>query len=322
MIDHFTLGSPLHVGDIELLPFNQLQSSLTMDGADLELFLGKTVARAVTLASTSKEAIAQAEPIIDDALTVLRIALDVNKIAPEEERLQRRGSSFLTRRTSTPAAVMVYWRRGRAPYTFEVDQGIRADLAERIRELKAGYSVATESLVRDAMLRALHWIGSSILRDDHDDKIVDLCTALECVFVAHGDERQKAAYIASRYVLVGLAVERAWVTLHPLDVFLLYGVRNRIIHGEARRLSNKRTTKSLRFVALEAYKRMSLLSRAHPEADNLSALLAHAKTPSNLDQAIAFIEKVGTTQPKAVTDARATVLGTLKGMRADSGKPA
>ncbi len=77
----------------------------------------------------------------------------------------------------------------------------------RIRqELKYGVNHPITDLV---LIRALEWIGESIKRESLDDKIVDICTALETWLVIKSDQIKGEA-IAMRMMLLQTQLDKVF----------------------------------------------------------------------------------------------------------------
>jgi hypothetical protein len=94
------------------------------------------------------------------------------------------------------------------------------DLAKAIGETGKGVQVR--------FIRAMEWIGSSVVRENIDDKIVDLCTALEA-FLATKANPMKGEIIVLRMMLLSELLGRPFWA--PSKVLGLYEKRSDIVHG-------------------------------------------------------------------------------------------
>ncbi len=97
--------------------------------------------------------------------------------------------------------------------------------------------------------RALEWIGSSVTRPAFDDKVVDLCTALECVLCSKSDGMKGEALTIRQMILAeSIGSGPSFETPHVL--YGLYEIRSSIVHGSANRICNQHNVVSLMTVAL------------------------------------------------------------------------
>ena len=99
---------------------------------------------------------------------------------------------------------------------------------EFIGKLAPLYDGTIQGRFRDALLRSIEWIGVSITRQYRDHQVVDLCTALEAVLTTIDDGRKGEA-IALRSMLLSVALDRPFTD--PQEVYILYELRSRIVHG-------------------------------------------------------------------------------------------
>jgi len=85
--------------------------------------------------------------------------------------------------------------------------------------------------------RALEWIGSSITRPQYDDRVVDLCTALECV-LSNSSDKRKAEALTVRQMVLSESLGYGPFFEVPHLVYDMYLMRNNIVHGSATRICN------------------------------------------------------------------------------------
>lgn len=97
--------------------------------------------------------------------------------------------------------------------------------------------------------RALEWIGSSMTRTNPDDKVVDLCTALECVLCNESDGR-KGELLTIRQMVLADTVGSGPSFETPHVLYGEYLLRNKVIHGAATRVCTHHHAASLTRVAL------------------------------------------------------------------------
>jgi hypothetical protein len=197
---------------------------------------------------------------IDTSLAVLRTTMvESNAFAPVDELfLQQRGRRFVTRRLTGDRGRQSGMHRGFAPVTLDLRKR-QAPQAGRIFAAASGMSATISPLydntysasLTSALLRALEWIGSSITRDSYDDKVVDLCTAMECMLSTKSDGLKGQA-IALRYMLLTERVSKNYVYYHA--VLPVYEIRSQVIHGSRRRVASGQDYQLMREIAINTFR--------------------------------------------------------------------
>jgi hypothetical protein len=229
---------------------------------------------------------------LDTSLNVLRLGLALAPIGLvfDDFYLQRRSPYFAVREVGGPARVG--FNRG-----FE-----RADLDLRESDLgkqfgaalvagAAGFSGEVRRLfdgslpksIAASLLRGLEWIASSLTREHMDDKIVDLCTAMECMLAVKSDGRKGEA-IALRYtLLVGL---RSGHYEYPHAPLPIYEVRSTIIHGSDRRVATSREYEAMRRVAVNTLRLALELVQRETDITSVGKLITRLETEENIERAM------------------------------------
>lgn len=294
-IEFLALDEGISVGGVTFGPISEqaLDEIERLSGpraAELtELHLGDTFARTTVHAGTKPRAVLRAKPLIDDALDILRVAISSCYIVPEHQRLQRRGSHYFAYLCSDPG-------NGGAGGEFGVDALLGVDahlLTSIVTRLESLGVVLNEGLpkkVREPVRRALIGFGESMTRVNLDSRFVDLCTALEAALCMQHDAR-KAQAIVVRYMLTLYATEDPIFTTHPLEIYDLYLVRSRIVHGSARRVATEEDCRKLRLVLEDAIDRLILIAINNRHLRSLSAIFEAMATVESLRNIIAFADK-------------------------------
>ena len=249
-------------------------------------------------AAAQKKALERGKAAIDDAINVFRVVIARSRFIPEHQRLQTRGLHYYVRPVSTPRSGQAGAQLGfRA-----IELGVSGDLLEFINEWSQKYyiafNVSTPAKLREPIARTLTWIGSSAARENYDDRIVDLCTALESLLSMKHDPR-KAEAIALRYMLLGFAVGEVGYVTHPFAIYKIYLMRNDIVHGTDRLVCDNEDYKSLLYVALDAVDRMLKFVTAYPSCNTLSKIFDRIRSLEALQEITSFIETFPAPQESA-----------------------
>ena len=133
--------------------------------------------------------------------------------------------------------------------------------------------------VRERLLRATRWISRSVLHEDHDHKIVDLCTALEVMLLPNYYGGQKGQLVALRYWLVG-------GYMNPSGMLNLYEDRSDIVHGTVQGTAWAMDTWHLRGECVSVLANILKLAKDNPEVTTLEGVIATVEIPPRLDEFI------------------------------------
>ena len=228
----------LTIGDVVFREFTQelaqeWQFDKASDFSREVLFgiVGLPVGIVTVQGRSARKAAQRAQDSFERALNTLRVSVGSftrTKIW-DRELLQRRGQACVIRETSPEPKLI---STGGGLMTDPIDLVLtpqRVDSAnEFIGKLTPLYDGTIQGGLRDALLRSIEWIGVSITQQYRDHQIVDLCTALEAVLTTIGD-RRKGEAIALRSMLLSVALDRPFTD--PQEVYLLYELRSRVVHG-------------------------------------------------------------------------------------------
>lgn len=130
--------------------------------------------------------------------------------------------------------------------------------------------------------RALEWIGSSITRPRYDDRVVDLCTALECV-LSNSSDKKKAEALTIRQMVLSQYLGYAPYFEVPHILYNLYLMRNDIVHGSDTRICNQNHAFSLMRLSLSVMVAIAQISEANKKGfPNASKLVQHLDSQNGL----------------------------------------
>ena len=235
----------------------------------------KTIAIVSVKAGSQKKAIDKAKNEIDDALNVLRVSLLALRTAHPIQRLQRRGLDYLVRRAVQPDFITWGGEHGMAPFEIGITGQIASTIENRIAVCLISEIPNLPPEITGPIHRSVQWIGSALTRDNVDDGIIDLCTALEAALCIKGDQSKSGA-IALRHFMVKFAAGDTTYYKSPFEIVDLYGLRNRILHESARRVASNSDFAALSSVAVETLDTYMKVLRGDqiPTSNEVAALLA------------------------------------------------
>jgi hypothetical protein len=261
--------------------------------------VGRTTAFTVVKAGSPGRAVERARIEIDDALNTLRFALAGSILAniPDAAMLFRRGEASAVKARSSGRIELINWRRGFKPMGFEVHRRTADSVRRYLEPINALVEGQTPGKLRSRLLRALHWIGTSITRESHDDKIIDLCTALETLLTSRSDER-KAEAVALRSILLAATLGQAFSD--PFPVYQLYERRSEIVHGSALRVCGQKDYAHLLWIATTIATQFAELAGRNSSITTHAKLIAAIERPDLLSQVIAWLEPYPDPVPRSV----------------------
>ena len=202
-------------------------------------------------AGTADKALERAQILFDRALNILRVCIGSFRpsLIWDEQLLQRRSGLSSIRQLDDPVASVearLDWTS--VPIHLEVSGMLADSTNEFIERLTPIYDGTIQDSLRDALLRSLEWIGLSITREDYDDKVVTLLTALE-VALTDKNDRRKGETIAFRVMLLSLTSNNGYFVPSSDVVYRLYRLRNAIIHEADRGKCGEEDYRALRRIA-------------------------------------------------------------------------
>jgi hypothetical protein len=195
-------------------------------------------------------ALDRTQKAVDSALHALRLCFSQFGFRiPDDQLLMRRQGLYVARVRGESGWTRSGFERLLSPMDLELDDLLRDSTLNVADSIAAIYTEILPEKIRLRFVRAVEWIGSSVTREHYDDKIVDLCTALEC-FLVPSTEGKKGERIALRCMLLGM-VSEGWFH-DPRDVLRLYEQRSMVVHGSERDISSEAECNLLRRWAKDA----------------------------------------------------------------------
>ena len=228
----------LTIGDVVFREFTQqLADEWEFDKASglfrevLFEIVGLPVGIVKTRGRSARKAAERAQDLFERALNTLRVSVGsfTRTRTLDRQLLQKRGKARVMRET-VPEAKLISTGGGRIndPIDLVLSPHLVSSTDEFIGKLTPLYDGTIQGRFRDALLRCIEWIGVSITREYRDHQVVDLCIALEAVLTTKCDGKKGEA-VALRSMLLSVALDPPFTD--PQEVYSLYELRSRIVHG-------------------------------------------------------------------------------------------
>lgn len=294
-------GSELEVGSVV---FSQLTRPVADEwlrrpdarvyAEDLEKFVGMTVATTRVFAGDTAAALQGARNSVDRALGTLRFAIGTNLFRlPDVQLLFRRDRFGMVTRVDDPGDWRTSGELGFRPVRLEVAAGLRSHVDDTVRDLNEFSKSGLRRDIKVRVERAVHWMGASSTRESPDDRLVDLCTAVETFLATRADARKGEA-IAFRSMLLGLAAGDGFID--PLRLFEFYERRSELVHGSALGVCGLHDCDILRMQIARLLRQFMKVALERQPA-GFGALLSLLATPHNVGLAHGWLRDRG---PKGV----------------------
>jgi hypothetical protein len=299
-------SSPIEIGGVRL--YNMTAENAAGMGIEKEkplyqpffdALVGHAVASVISRGNDPKKVVERAREKLRTALNLLRLALvdHTTRIIlwkiHDSQLMFRDGEHYVIREKlkDSPSATHMGWEMGSYRTTIlTVDEKIykqAEELNKFTQELFATQTIQGD--IREHFVRTIEWIGSSLRRETNDDKIVDLCVALETL-LAKQDDGMKGELIALRSMLLCLHLKKPWYD--PEFVLYLYEKRSDIVHGSRRGVGTTSDYDRGMMLAIEVF-RDSLTYAKDNKIIKHSKFLAALQDAENLSTAVNWLKQSG-----------------------------
>ena len=290
-------AGPLTIGDVVFRKFTEeLAQEWEFDKASgrfreaLSRIIDLPVGIVAVEGRLPEKATERALDSFERALNTLRVGIGfaVRTRIWDRQLLQRRGQ-FRVIREICPEPKLI--STGGGLITDPLDLAMTPTLVNSANEFVSRLAPLCDGTAqgrfRDALLRCIDWIGVSITRQNHDHKIVDLCTALETVLTAK-DDKGKGEAIALRQMLLSTALDQGFTD--PQEVYSLYKLRSRIIHGAALGVSGENDYIKSRSLAERVLLQVLRLNEASGPFRRPIELIRCLERRDRLEKALAWLD--------------------------------
>ena len=184
------------IDDVTFSLFDELRAAAwgISDREHERYLVGKVVARVQVRAGKVELALERAKDKVNTALNILRICGAPIPMIHDEQLQQRWGQDWLSKNVSaSDHPIRGGWQRGDEPIDLQLFGAIHDHFSEELSELRPILESKIPKDLNDRIFKALEWIGSSVTRGNYDDKVIDLCTALETLLTVKSDVRKGEA---------------------------------------------------------------------------------------------------------------------------------
>jgi len=247
-------------------------------------------------AGSRDKAVERATVEFDTALSALRVSLSsFPRFGIHDwQLLQRRSEVHAVKRARPGERALPGWRRGFkiSPLDFRQSPDPAADpllghALTTAAQLKPLFDGRIAGKLAAQLRRALDAIGGSITRERDDDKVVDLCTALEALLATKAD-RRKAEAITARRLLLAATVRDAISS--PFELYGLYLLRSEVVHGSSRDVCGPTEARLLFRIAFEVLVDLVAFLQQDPVITRHAGLLQAIDTPATRAKVLGFLD--------------------------------
>jgi len=175
------------------------------------------------------------------------------------------------------------WHRTFRPLIVDMGAHISKGLSSEFSGLLVIANGELPDEISGHLKRATTWISYSVARERLDDKIVDLCTALEILLLPAYRQGRKGEMIALRQRLLG----SDW---NPADVLALYELRSKIVHGSALNVCNYLDYWNLLLICFNVLQNLVRFAKDNPEIYTAEDLVTALETEENLKGVIRLFD--------------------------------
>lgn len=252
-----------------------------------DALIGQSIGLAKVKAGTYRKAVERASDEIDLALNVLRVAIASYRpgLIYDFQLMQRRGNHYLAKKIRSNG-ISAGTRFDTDAMSIEFGGALSGSTEEFLNKLDSLYNGTIQGRLKDALLRSLAWVGTSITREEYDHKIVDLCTALESVLTTRNDARKGEA-IALRMMLLSIA--HGEPCPHPVTLYEFYEKRSNVVHGSKLGECGESDYRRLRDITESVILNILDLLRNERSITRPSRLIKHLESSDRLKDAICWL---------------------------------
>ena len=287
----------LKIGDVEFRNFTSEMAEEwdlesipnTLPIPDDEV-VGRTVGVLKIQAGTLEKALERGEEALDHALHILRTSIGFHRPSQiyDFQLCQRRGDLRVIRQLDPETRLWCGWKGSRGPLEIQLTGDLLDSARDFTAQLNPLFDDSIPQRLRDAILRSLEWIGTSITREIYDHKVVDLCTALEAA-LSGSHEGRKGEAIALRVMLLSMALGKGF--RYPGELYRRYVLRSKIVHGSALGECGQSDYYSLKLIAEETILDIMELQMREGPFSRPHDIFTFLETPERLEEAVSLLSQ-------------------------------
>ncbi len=270
-----------------------IRKDKAMDKMLYDAVIDKPVALLTEKGSDPWKAAGRARERLRTALNTLRLYLLIDheprvvgwKIH-DIQMLFKLGESTGVKKAGTTGPVLPGFRLGFRSVELTVDDIISKQLSQSAGFLECLFiENGMPSGIRDRLLRAVEWIGESVTRESDDDKVIDLCTALETLLTTQGDGR-KGEVISLRMMMLYLSLNEPF--FDPLQLLVLYNKRSEVIHGSKRKICTESDYSTGRLIAIDVFQKTVAFIKKNNITKHIALIRSLQSQPELVRKAVDF----------------------------------
>ena len=307
-------SEPLIIGNVAFREFSQELAGIngqceSIYRKKIEEFIGQPVSIVKVEAGSTQKAVERAREYCGQALNTLKFCIFVpNRFwaIQDIELLQRLGEDYLIRKINPETSPLAYgWKRGFRRLDRDISERSDEMIRLLLQRLTPLYDGSIPPKLRDRLLRSIQWISTSITRESYDDKVIDLCTAMETMLTTR-DDQKKGEAITIRSMLLAMTPPENGNTIHlnwlmgvstserwyipPKTIYGLYGKRSEIVHGSSLGICVNSDYTTLRLQAANIVLSIVELVRSETRITQLKHLFEFLESRERLKGAIRRLE--------------------------------
>jgi len=202
------------------------------------------------------------------------------------QMLFKLGEATGVKKAGSTGPVLPGWRLGFRSVELKVDDIISKQLSQSAEFLECLFNEnEMPGRLRDRLLRAVEWIGGSVTRESVDDKVIDVCTALETLLTTQDDGRKGEA-IALRMTMLYLSLKEPF--FDPLQLLDLYNKRSEVIHGSKRKICTESDYTTGRWIAIDVFQKALAFIKKNSITKHIAFIIALQSQPDLFQKAVDF----------------------------------
>jgi hypothetical protein len=293
LLENISVESPLTFDGVRFEHWTERQAK-EWQAFDKDLtadFVDRPVAIAVVKAGHVDWAVSRAQRKIDEALDALRFGFRASIMirVRDNELMMRQGDRQLVKAESLGR--WQKWNVSNRPSPTPLNRTSIDRTLTYLRPLSTLLARdGLSSKVKDRFRLALHWLGAAVARRDHDEKVIDLCTAFEALFCDKSDKR-KGELISLRAMLLQCAATGGFSDTFPL--LRLYELRSSLVHGSEIGICGDAHYRFLVGDILRLLQMQAEFLNGHPEITTFAKFVKAVETPEFLAVALRWFEPLG-----------------------------
>ena len=279
--------------------------------------IGNTVALMCEQCHGSDKAIENAREKLTAALNALRVALLIDHDPHlvgwrilDEQMLFNAGEELAIREKGGSTPVSIGFYAGFRSFQFIIDDVFSNQIAQSKQVIDCLFMPGVaQSRIQRRIFRALQWIGGSITRERLDDKIIDICTALETLLATKNDKKKGEAIVLRMMLLYSLLNKPFF---DPVKLLEIYEKRSDIVHGSDRDICLDSDYKLGQWIAVDVLNNVLTYIRKHKITQHADFFKELETDPVLIEKMVDFWKRYPTHYKKIIKAAEEIIASEAK----------